>query len=159
MSPGKTWIRNSSPDLTVLSWQSIWVGTSAQCFFVLVTMLQPFVGNETVSFICFSLWKMGFQGIFKKNVLCLSKKVLTTAHFGTLYSKHFLALPCSHLRTGTVYSSGLYSICYKLKSIILRALARRLFRKCPCPCLCVFAIHFVRLENKNLSPCIVGLCL
>ena len=63
VSPGKTWIWNSSPDLTVLSWQSIWVGTSAQCFFVLVTMLQPFVGNETVSFICFSLWKMELQGI------------------------------------------------------------------------------------------------
>ena len=102
----------------------------------------------------------GISGdFFKKKVLCLSKKVLTTAHFGTLYSKHFLALPCSHLRTGTVYSSGLYSICYKLKSIILRALARRFFRRCPCPCLCVFAIHFVQLENKNLSPCIVGLCL
>ena len=35
---------------------------------------------------------------------------LTTSHLGILYSKHFLAWPCSHLRTGTMYSSGLYSI-------------------------------------------------
>ena len=73
MSPGKTWIQNSSPDLTVLSWQSIWVGTSAQCFFVLVTMLQPFVGNETVSFICFSLWKMELQGILRKSSMSIQK--------------------------------------------------------------------------------------
>ena len=80
---GSTWLgqnpkffqkSNLRAPLTVLSWQSIWVGTSAQCFFVLVTMLQPFVGNETVSFICFSLWKMGFQGIFlKKSSMSIQK--------------------------------------------------------------------------------------
>ena len=98
--------------LTVRSWQSIWVGTSAQCFFVFVTMLQPLVGNDTVSFICFSFWGIMLQS---KCQIVPSTRFLTTSHFGTLYSKHFLAWPCSHLRTGTVNSSGLYSICNRLE--------------------------------------------
>ena len=97
----------------------------------------------------------GISGdFFKKKVLCLSKKVLTTAHFGTLYSKHFLALPCSHLRTGTVYSSGLYSICYKLKSIILRALTRRFFRRCPCSLPFTLSNWRIKTSHPALWDCV-----
>ena len=49
--------------LTVRCWQSIWVGTSAQCFLVFVTMLHPLVGNDTVSFICFSSWEKHYWTI------------------------------------------------------------------------------------------------